>query len=81
MSASLASLLEQSRQLTNNLQSGRDIPHVELGLDQIESASRRLGAQYGSSTVGGRMAVDGAEEGAWVRASSIRLEENLPKLM
>ena len=67
MSTSLASLLEQSRQLTNNLQSGRDIPHLELGLDQIESASRRLGGyNAGGSAYPGssRMAVDGAEEGA-----------------
>ena len=65
MSVSLASLLEQSRQLTSNLQSGRDIPHVELGLDQIESASRRLGGHNGAAGIGGsRMAVDGAEEGA-----------------
>lgn len=72
---SLAALLEQSRQLTSNLSASRDIPHVELGLDQIESASRKLGgyqAGYGyglggagaGAGVGGRMAVDGSEEGA-----------------
>jgi hypothetical protein len=63
---SLAALLEQSRQLTSNLQSSRDIPHVELGLDQIESASRRLGG-YGASNApisSGRLAVDATEEGA-----------------
>ena len=74
---SLASLLEQSRQLTSTLQSNRDIPHVELGLDQIESASRRLGGVpnqgYGASALGvahgsgsRTMAVDGTAEGAWV---------------
>lgn len=63
---SLAALLEQSRQLTSNLQSSRDIPHVDLGLDQIESASRRLGGYVGGAGAGGggRMAVDGADEGA-----------------
>lgn len=64
---SLAALLEQSRQLTSNLQSSRDIPHVELGLDQIESASRRLGG-YGATAAGAgagsRMALDSTEEGA-----------------
>lgn len=64
---SLAALLEQSRQLTSNLQSSRDIPHVELGLDQIESASRRLGG-YGAAAAGAgpgsRMALDSTEEGA-----------------
>lgn len=65
---SLAALLEQSRQLTSNLQSSRDIPHVELGLDQIESASRRLGG-YGATTganvgSGSRMALDTTDEGA-----------------
>ena len=61
---SLASLLEQSRKLTSNLGSSRDIPHVELGLDQIENASRKLGGlqSYG----GGRMAVDGEQDGGSV---------------
>lgn len=67
--ASLASLLEQSRQLTSNLETSRDIPHLELGLDQIESASRKLGGYgqgYGNAAGrgAGRMAVDGSEEGA-----------------
>lgn len=55
--------------MASTLGSTRDIPYVELGLDQIESASRRLGGYTaggvaGPSTGAGRMLVDGSEEGA-----------------
>jgi hypothetical protein len=46
----LATLLEQSRKLQGKTRGGRDIPSVELGLDQIESASRRLGAGSGAGS-------------------------------
>lgn len=70
----LATLLEQSRKLQGKTRGGRDIPSVELGLDQIESASRRLGAGAGISSISqnggygqlsGRrgMAIDGEQEG------------------
>ena len=64
---SLASLLEQSRKLTSNLGNSRDIPHVELGLDQIESASRKLGRFQGyAGGVSGRMAIDDEQDGGSV---------------
>lgn len=68
---SLASLLEESRKLQGSVAASSDIPAVELGLEQIESASRRLGGGlqapalglgYGYAS-GSRMAVDGEQEG------------------
>lgn len=72
-SSSLAALLEQSRSMANNLGASRDIPYVELGIDQVESASRRLGNHAGLGGLAGpsngvgsssRMAIDGVDEGA-----------------
>lgn len=45
--ATLASLLEQSQRLQTSLasssaQPGVDLPAIQLGLDQIESQSRRI---------------------------------------
>lgn len=42
-SSSLADLLQQSRKLTTHLSGSRsDLPSIQLGLDQIESQSRKL---------------------------------------
>lgn len=40
--ATLASLLEQSRRLQTSHAHTADLPDIQLGLDQIESQSRRI---------------------------------------
>ncbi|WFD25749.1 nuclear pore complex subunit [Malassezia nana] len=39
---SLADILQQSRKLTNQLARDSDLPSIQLGIDQIESQSRKL---------------------------------------
>ena len=39
---SLSDILQQSRKLTNQLARDSDLPSIQLGIDQIESQSRKL---------------------------------------
>lgn len=39
---SLSDILQQSRKLTNQLGRDSDLPSIQLGIDQIESQSRKL---------------------------------------
>ena len=41
-SMSLSDILQQSRKLTNQLGRDSDLPAIQLGIDQIESQSRKL---------------------------------------
>jgi hypothetical protein len=41
-SMSLSDILQQSRKLTNQLARDSDLPAIQLGIDQIESQSRKL---------------------------------------
>lgn len=42
--STLAQLAEQSKQLTSHI-GGLQLPHIERGIDQIESQSRKLAAK------------------------------------
>lgn len=55
---SLAALLEQSQRLTSSLAQPADLPQIQLGLDQIESQSRRIAGRSAKEAGAG-----GAREG------------------
>lgn len=42
---SLSDILQQSRKLTNQLGRDSDLPSIQLGIDQIESQSRKLASK------------------------------------
>lgn len=44
---SLSDILQQSRKLTNQLGRDSDLPSIQLGIDQIESQSRKLASKSG----------------------------------
>ncbi len=54
-SMSLSDILQQSRKLTNQLGRDSDLPPIQLGIDQIESQSRKL---VSKSVRGGNPAAD-----------------------
>jgi hypothetical protein len=66
--SSLASLLEQSQRPTTHLSTPQDLPQIVLGLDQIESQSRRIAGRSAKEAFG-KDGGSGTSGNAYVSAS------------